>query len=158
MLSHGGLDLSYFFFLMAGPRAVWICCTYRWPKSPRKVICHGFWRDVFVYLQAHLLMQAIATANKQLLSVVMWDNELTSPWSNHFRMLVSSPPTDLRGRHLPTAPKWAIVDGKSVENLAAVETTIAHAQNLYWTSTFLQFSTEGKNQRLVNFCGEASDD
>ena len=43
-----------------------------------------------VYLQTHLLMQAIATANKQLLSVVMWDNELTSSWSNHFRMLVAS--------------------------------------------------------------------
>ena len=75
---------------MAGPRAVWICCTYRWPKSPGKVICHRFWGDMFVYLQAHLLMQAIATANKQLLSVVMWDNELTSPWSNYFRMLVAS--------------------------------------------------------------------
>ena len=27
--------------------------------------------NMFVYLQTHLLMQAIATANKQLLSVVM---------------------------------------------------------------------------------------
>ena len=45
---------------------------------------------MFVYLQTHLLMQAIASANKQLLSVVMQDNELTSPWSNHFRMLVAS--------------------------------------------------------------------
>ena len=35
-------------------------------------------------------MQAIATANKQFLSVVMQNNELTSPWRNHFRMLVAS--------------------------------------------------------------------
>ena len=51
--------------------SVWICCTYQWPKSPRKIICHEFWRNRFVYFQTHLLMQAIATANKQLLSVVM---------------------------------------------------------------------------------------
>ena len=69
MLSNGKLDLSYFF--LAGPKTVWICCTYQWPKSPRKIICHEFWRNVFVYLQTHLLTQAIATANKQLLSVVM---------------------------------------------------------------------------------------
>ena len=36
-----------------------------------EIICHGFWRNMFVYLQTHLLMQAIASANKQLLSVVM---------------------------------------------------------------------------------------
>ena len=36
-----------------------------------KIICHEFWRIGFVYLQTHLLMQAIATANKQLLSVAM---------------------------------------------------------------------------------------
>ena len=35
-------------------------------------------------------MQAIVTASKKFLSVVMWNNELTSPWSNHFRMLVAS--------------------------------------------------------------------
>ena len=64
MLSHGKLDLSYFF---GGAEN----CTYQWPKSPRKIICHEFWRNMFVYLQTHLLMQAIATANKQLLSVVM---------------------------------------------------------------------------------------
>ena len=69
MLSHGKLDLSFFF--MAGLKSVWICCTYLWPKSPRKIICHEFWRNRFVYLQTHLLMQAIATANKQFLSVVM---------------------------------------------------------------------------------------
>ena len=56
-------------FFWAGPKGVWICCTYQWPKSPRKIICHEFWRYRFVYLQTHLLMQAIATANKQLLSV-----------------------------------------------------------------------------------------
>ena len=69
VLSHGKLDLSFFF--MAGPKSVWICCTYRWPKSPRKMICHELWRNRFVYLQTHLLMQATATANKQLLSEVM---------------------------------------------------------------------------------------
>ena len=36
-----------------------------------KIVSHEFWRIGFVYLQTHLLMQAIATANKQLLSVVM---------------------------------------------------------------------------------------
>ena len=36
-----------------------------------EIICHEFWRNMFVYLQTHLLMQAIASANKQLLSVVM---------------------------------------------------------------------------------------
>ena len=36
-----------------------------------EIICHEFWRNKFVYLQAHLLMQAIASVNKQLLSVVM---------------------------------------------------------------------------------------
>ena len=68
VLSHGKLDLRFFF--MAEQKSVWICCTYQWPKSPRKIICHEFWRNRFVYLQTHLLMQAIATANKQLLSVV----------------------------------------------------------------------------------------
>ena len=71
MLSYGKLDLGYFSFFLAGPKTVWICCTYQWPKSPRKIICHEFWRNMFVYLQTHLLMQAIASANKQLLSVVM---------------------------------------------------------------------------------------
>ena len=69
VLSHGKLDLSFFF--MAEPKSMWICCTYQWPKSPRKIICHEFCRNKFVYLQTHLLMQANATANKQLLSVVM---------------------------------------------------------------------------------------
>ena len=55
-----------------------------------EIICHEFWRNMFVYLQTHLLMQAIASANKQLLSVVMQDNELASSWSNHFGMLVAS--------------------------------------------------------------------
>ena len=68
MLSHGKLDLSYFF---GGAETVWISTTYQWPKSPRKIICHEFWRNMFVYLQTHLLIQAIASANKQLLSVVM---------------------------------------------------------------------------------------
>ena len=67
-----------------------ICCTYLWPKPPRKIICHEFWRNRFVYLETHLLMQAIATANKQFLSVVMQNNELTSPWPNRFKMLVAS--------------------------------------------------------------------
>ena len=26
---------------------MWICCTYQWPKSPRKIICHEFWRNMF---------------------------------------------------------------------------------------------------------------
>ena len=34
--SHGKLDLI--FFLMGGLKSVWICCTYQWPKSLRKVI------------------------------------------------------------------------------------------------------------------------
>ena len=70
---------------MARPKSVWSCCTYQWRKSPRKIICPEFCRNRFVYLQTHLLMQAIAKANKQLLPVVMQDNELTSPWSNHFK-------------------------------------------------------------------------
>ena len=41
-------------------------------------------------------MQAIATANKQLLSVVMHKNKLTSPWSNHCRMLVASRKTEYK--------------------------------------------------------------
>ena len=67
MLSHGKLDLSYF----------WRCrklCGFAAHISGRiaeEIICHEFWRNMFVYLQTHLLMQAIASANKQLLSVVM---------------------------------------------------------------------------------------
>ena len=40
-------------------------------RNRREIICHEFWRIGFVYLQTHLLMQAIATSNKQLLSVVV---------------------------------------------------------------------------------------
>ena len=54
------------------------------------VICHGFWGCVFVYLRAHLLVPAIATADGRLLSVVVWDSELVSPWSSHFGVLVAS--------------------------------------------------------------------
>ena len=43
-------------------------------------------------------MQAIATANKQLLSVVMWNNEMVFPWSNHCSMLVASRKTILGSR------------------------------------------------------------
>ena len=68
---------------------------------------------MFVYLQTHLLMQAIATANKQWLSVVMWDNELTSPWSNHFRMLVASRKDDYQ-----VAALALILSPKTVPNMS----------------------------------------
>ena len=45
-LSYGKLDLSFFF--MAGPKRLRVCCTYLTPKSPRKVINHEFWRNMFV--------------------------------------------------------------------------------------------------------------
>ena len=51
------------------------------PRVLEKYVC--LFADTFTYA-------SIASANKQLLSVVMWDNELTSSWSNHFRMLVAS--------------------------------------------------------------------
>ena len=53
-LSQRKLYLSFFF--MAGPKSVWICCTYQRPKSPRKTIYHEFWRNRCVYLQTLLLM------------------------------------------------------------------------------------------------------
>ena len=62
MLSNGKLDLSYFF---GGAEN----CVDLLHISVAEIA--EFWRNVFVYLQTHLLMQAIATANKQLLSVVM---------------------------------------------------------------------------------------
>ena len=33
-----------------------------------EIICHEFWRNMLVYLQTHLLMQAIASENKQMLT------------------------------------------------------------------------------------------
>ena len=66
----------------------------------KESICHEFRRNKVVYLQTHLLMQAIATANKQFLSVVMQNNELTSSWSNHCRMLGASRKSDYLGSHV----------------------------------------------------------
>ena len=68
MLSHGKLDLSYFF---GGAENCVDLLHISVAESPRKIICHEFWRNIFAYLQTHLLMQAIVTANKQLLSVVL---------------------------------------------------------------------------------------
>ena len=68
MLSHGKLDLSYF---LAVPKTVWILLHISVAEIAEEIICHEFWRNMFVYFQTHLLMQAIASANKQLLSVVM---------------------------------------------------------------------------------------
>ena len=87
MLSHGKLDLSYCF---GGAKNCVDLLHISVVEIAEEIICHEFWRNMFVYSQTHLLMQAIASANKQLLSVVMQDNELTSSWSNHFRMLVAS--------------------------------------------------------------------
>ena len=73
MLSHGKLDLSYFFsfFFHGGAEncvdllhisVAEIAEENNLPRVLEKYVC---------LLQTHLLMQAIATANKQLLSVVM---------------------------------------------------------------------------------------
>ena len=68
MLSHGKLDLSYFF---GGAKncvdllhisVAEIAEENNLPRVLEKYVC---------YLQTHLLMQAIASADKQLLSVVM---------------------------------------------------------------------------------------
>ena len=67
MLSHGKLDLSYFFggaencVDLLHISVAEIAVENNLPRE----------RNMFVYLQTHLLMQAIATTNKQLLSVVM---------------------------------------------------------------------------------------
>ena len=68
MLSHGKLDLSYFFggaencVDLLHVSVAEIAEENNLPRVLEKYV---------VYLQTHLLMQAIATANKQLLSVVM---------------------------------------------------------------------------------------
>ena len=68
MLSHGKLDLSDFFGEAEN-------CVDLLHISVAEIAeennLHEFWRNLFVYLQTHLLMQVIATANKQLPSVVM---------------------------------------------------------------------------------------
>ena len=63
MLSHGKLDLSYFFFHGGAENCVDLL-HISVAKSPRKIICHEFWRNMFVYLQTHLLMQAIARVDR----------------------------------------------------------------------------------------------
>ena len=68
MLSHGKLDLSYFF---GGAENCVAFLHISVAEIAEENNCHEFWRNMFVYLQTHLLMQATATANKQLLSVVM---------------------------------------------------------------------------------------
>ena len=71
MLSHGKLDLSYFF---GGAENCVDLLHISVAEIAEEIICHEFYvclRNMFVYLQTHLLMQAIASANKQLLSVVM---------------------------------------------------------------------------------------
>ena len=68
MLSHGKLDLSYFF---GGAENSVDLLHISVAEIAEEIICQEFWRNMFVCLQTHLLMQAIASANKQLLSVVM---------------------------------------------------------------------------------------
>ena len=68
MLSHGKLDLSYFFWQEENCVELLHISV---AEIAEEIICPEFWRNMFVYLQTHLLMQAIAPANKQLLSVVM---------------------------------------------------------------------------------------
>ena len=69
MLSHGKLDLSYFYF--GGAENCVDLLYISVAEIAEEIICHEFCRNMFVYLQTHLLMQAIASTNKQLLSVVM---------------------------------------------------------------------------------------
>ena len=68
MLSHGKLDLSYFF---GGAENCVDLLHLSVAEIAEEIICYEFLRNMFVYLQTHLLMQVIASANKQLLSVVM---------------------------------------------------------------------------------------
>ena len=68
MLSHGKLDLCYFF---GGAENCVDLLHISVAEIAEEIICHEFWRNMLVYLQTHLLMQAIVTANKQMLSVVM---------------------------------------------------------------------------------------
>ena len=46
------------------------------------------------------------------------------------------PPTDLRGRHLPTTPRYRSWTENQRRKSESVQTPSAHAQNLYCTSTF----------------------
>ena len=50
-----------------------------------------------------------------------------------------SPPTDLRGRHLPTTPRERSWTENQRRKSESVQTATAHAQNLYWTSAFFAF-------------------
>ena len=69
MLRYGKLHLSYFYF--GGAENCVDLLYISVAEMAEEIISHVFWRNMFVYLQTHLLMQAIASANKQLLSVVM---------------------------------------------------------------------------------------
>ena len=62
MLSHGKLDLSYFF---GGAENCVDLLHISVAEITEEIICHEFWRNMFVYLQTHLLMQAIASAPKK---------------------------------------------------------------------------------------------
>ena len=68
MRSHGKLDLRHFF---GGAENCEDLLHIFVAEIAEEIICHEFWRNMLVYLQTHLLMQAIASTNKQLLSVVM---------------------------------------------------------------------------------------
>ena len=83
MLSHGNLDLSFFFFI-----------TYQWPKSPRKIICHEFWRNRFVYLQTHLLMQATVSKNIELaVEYLQRDLDKLARWRAKWRIKLNTEKT-----------------------------------------------------------------
>ena len=69
MLSHGKLDLSYFFG--GAENCVDLLHISVAEIAEENNLPRVLEKYIFVYLQTHLLMQAIATANKQLLSVVM---------------------------------------------------------------------------------------
>ena len=55
MLSHGKLDLSYFF---GGAENCVDLLQLSVAEIAEEIICHEFWRNMFVYLQTHLLTQA----------------------------------------------------------------------------------------------------
>ena len=63
MLSHGKLDLSYFF---GGAENCVDLLHISVAEIAEEIICHEFWRNMFVYLQTHG-----AVANKDS-SITFW--------------------------------------------------------------------------------------
>ena len=53
---------------MAGPKSVFEMVRISRAEIAKENNLPRVWRKEFVYLQTHLIMEAIATANKQLLS------------------------------------------------------------------------------------------